>query len=224
MQSVCFWLMSNIFFLFCGKFFAHEMSSKSKWKNRKQKLKWNKTRVFNWRPSKSIPAVFQNALVILFHNILFLFIFQYCTKLATYRLCQFFYRPLYESDEVLCILSVAIWRRVISSNILKVETPLLGPSPGTYDLPYGRVSRWSLCCSWMQSGFRDISFLVETTIPCLFQCRNVRRQSDWQLLQQDSHFSCPLHTFIASSGPRLLVELRFSPEQFSGMFPVAVPN
>lgn len=42
--------------------------------------------------------------------------------LYTYRSL---YRSLYGSDVVLCILPVAIWKRVISSNILKVETLLL---------------------------------------------------------------------------------------------------
>lgn len=76
-----------LFFFLCVNLVALEISSKSKWENETQKLKWNKTRIFNWRPSNSSTVVFQNTLIILFQFILFLFIYQYCTKFAKYTKC-----------------------------------------------------------------------------------------------------------------------------------------
>lgn len=144
-----------------------------------------------------------------------LFILQHCTNFCLYIIDCFFYGPLYESAAVLLILTVTIWKRVISSNILEVETPLLGPSPGTSDVPYGPVSRWSLCCSQTLSGFQDSSrksFPVSSSI------------GKWpaSLTARFPLFWTP-HTFIVSAGQCLLMELRFS-EWFSGVFPGSSPN
>lgn len=146
--------MSNFFFfLFCGKFFVLEINSKSKWENKMQMLKWNKTRIFNWRPSNSITAAFQDPLIILFQCILFYSDFNIALNfLRTEHVSSFINLCVsLMGFSVSCLsqsggqwLAVIFWRWKLLSRELCL-------APMT--CPYGHLSWWSPCCSWI-SGYQ----------------------------------------------------------------------
>lgn len=142
MQNVCLWLMSNFFSNSLYLKWDPNQSRKTKFKH------WSETK----QESNCITVAFQDALIILFQCILFYSYFNIALNFLYTELLGLLETSVWVWRGAL-FFPVAIWRTVISSHILKVETPLLGAFPGTHDLPYGRVSRWSPCCSWI-SGYQ----------------------------------------------------------------------
>lgn len=165
-----------------------------------QTLKWNKTRIFNWRPSKSITAAFQDTLIILFQCILFYSYFNIALNFL-------------RTEHVSSFINLSV-------GLTGCSVPCLLQSGGQWLAAIfwrWKLLSWGLCLACMTChmavcpddlcaapGLQDISSSVQRALPHLFQCRNVSRQSD----QQGSHFSCPLHTFAVSCAPHLLVEPR----------------
>lgn len=161
-------------------------------------MKWNKTRIFNWRLSNCIAAAFQDTLIILFQCILFYSYFNIALNFLWTEHGSSFTNLSVSlmGCSVSCLLqSGGQWLAAIfwRWKLLSLELCL------------ARVTCHMAVCPddhRAAPGFQHINSSVQTALPHLFQHRNVSRKSD----QQGSHFSCPLEMFAVSCGAQLLVD------------------
>lgn len=178
-------------------------------------MKWNKTRIFNWRASNSIAAAFQDTLIILFQCILFYSYFNIALNfLHTERVSSFINVSVsLMGCSVSCLLqsggqwlAAIFWRwKLLSWELfLALMTCHMAVCPDDH-----RAA----------PGFQHISSSVQRALPHLFQHRNVSRKK-WparlSVFLSITDVCSELWPTAACGGQAV--------EWFSGMFPHAGLN